>query len=84
MAVTQAASDKKALGRTAHSDGQNSSVAGYFYRNWGPVRLYFGTGTPHGVIGASTNLVPLGSLFIRRDNGYIYSKITSETGTAWE
>lgn len=71
MAVTQTTDDRKSIVLNAQTDSD-----GYYYILFGPVRLYFGSGTPNGVITA-----PKGSLYIDRGNAKIYQN--SDASTTW-
>ena len=54
MSVTQTTADKKGISPICQKD-----ALGYYYVPFGPVRLYFGTGDPDGIITA-----PIGSMYI--------------------
>ena len=65
MTYTQSrtASDFKGMSITFHTDAQ-----GYDYMHWGPIRVYFGTGTMTGLLTSA----PAGSLALNRATGQWY------------
>ena len=73
MAFTQVAADKRSISLYATKDATLSTYYGF---DIGSVRLYFGTGSPNGVITA-----PAGSLYISLTAGVLYNNTTS--GTTW-
>lgn len=53
---------------------------GYWYFEWGPIRVYFGSGgDPDGVIDA-----PIGSWAVDMATGQWYTKDDATGGTSWE
>lgn len=73
MAVTQAAACKNGISLVAQKDDD-----GYYYFSFGGIRIYVGSGSPHGVITA-----PMGSVYIETGTGALWSKGTNATGTDW-
>ena len=73
MAVIQDASCKNGISLVAQEDS-----GGYFYTTLGGIRVYVGSGSPHGVI-----IAPMGSVYIETGTGALWSKGTNGTGTDW-
>ena len=69
MAVTQAVTDRGGISNVCVKDDD-----GYWYRQMGPIRLYFGTGSPNAIITA-----PIGSEYIDSTSGVIYRNSTGTT-----
>ncbi len=73
MSVVQTVSDRGGLAQVAIADSD-----GYYYLQFGAVRLYTGSGDPNAIITA-----PKGSLYNRVDAGNVTIYNNTDAGTTW-